>query len=144
MNPIKDQFHSKVRLENKKMTGIPRSLRDNPPSKETTEQHKIIEQKLEPPEDLLCSICKGIFKDAVMIPCCGSSFCDECIRTALLETDDSECPECAEKGTSPGSLIPNRFLRTNVAAFLSDSNANVGREKSKFFCRLQQNFISNK
>lgn len=136
MNPIKEYHHSKTRPESKKMTGIPRSLRDNPPSKETnTELPKIMPQKREPPEDLICSICKGIFKDAVMIPCCGSSFCDECIRTALLETDESVCPECEEKGTSPGSLIPNRFLRTNVAAFLSDSNSNsnVGKDKSEFY-----------
>lgn len=61
-----------------------------------------------------------------------SSFCDECIRTALLESDENECPECNEKGTSPGSLIPNRFLRNNVAAFSTDSNTTGnGRDKRK-------------
>lgn len=70
--PIKDHYH-KVRPESKKMTGIPRSLRDNPPPNkvEPTEIQKVVEEKKEPPEDLLCSICKGIFRDAVMIPCCG-------------------------------------------------------------------------
>jgi hypothetical protein len=38
----------------------------------------IPEQKHEIPDDLICSICKDLFTDAVMIPCCGSSFCDEC------------------------------------------------------------------
>lgn len=37
-----------------------------------------IEKKQEVPDDLICSICKDLFTDAVMIPCCGSSFCDEC------------------------------------------------------------------
>lgn len=140
--PLKDHYH-KVRPESKKMTGIPRSLRENPPPNKVdpTEVQKVVEEKKEPPEDLLCSICKGIFRDAVMIPCCGSSFCDECIRTALLESDDNECPECNEKGTSPGSLIPNRFLRTNVAAFLTDSNATGnGREKRKFLIYCFRSF----
>lgn len=32
----------------------------------------------EVPEDLVCNICKDLFTDAVMIPCCGGTFCDEC------------------------------------------------------------------
>lgn len=59
-----------------------------------------------------------------MIPCCGSSFCDECVRTSLLESDDNECPDCHEKGSSPGSLIPNRFLRTSVNSFRNETGYN--------------------
>lgn len=59
-----------------------------------------------------------------MIPCCGSSFCDECVRTALLESEDNECPDCHEKGSSPGSLIPNRFLRTSVNSFRNETGYN--------------------
>lgn len=133
--PGKDHHHFKTRPENKKMTGIPRSLRDNigTESQETT-QNQFIEEKIEIPEDLVCAICKGIFKDAVMTPCCGSSFCDECVRTALLESEDNECPapDCREKGTSPGSLIPNRFLRNAVADFHAKSSNVLSREKSKF------------
>lgn len=138
------QHHSKVRTENKKMTGIPRSLRENPSSDKDVaiadQQAQFINEKREIPEELLCSICKNIFKDAVMIPCCGSSFCDECIRTALLESDDNECPDCSEKGTSPGSLIPNRFLRNAVATFHSDSNSINSREKRKQFIETKHIF----
>lgn len=59
-----------------------------------------------------------------MIPCCGSSFCDECVRTALLESEDNECPDCHEKGSSPGSLIPNRFLRNSVNSFKNETGYN--------------------
>lgn len=75
------------------------------------------EPKPEIPEDLLCSICSDLLTDAVMIPCCGNSFCDECIRTVLLESEDHECPDCHEKDISPATLIPNRFLRKSVANF---------------------------
>ncbi|XP_044758580.1 E3 ubiquitin-protein ligase RBBP6 isoform X2 [Coccinella septempunctata] len=78
-----------------------------------------IVQELKPdiPEDLVCSICTDLLADAVMIPCCGNSFCDECIRFFLLESEDHECPDCHEKDISPGTLIPNRFLRKSVANF---------------------------
>lgn len=121
----KDFQHNKSRPESNKKTGIPRSLRDGEAQEPTRNQ--FVEEKREVPEDLICSICKGIFKDAVMIPCCGSSFCDECVRTALLESDENECPDCKEKGTSPGSLIPNRFLRNAVAAFLAESSNSLSR-----------------
>ncbi|KAK9878753.1 hypothetical protein WA026_023733 [Henosepilachna vigintioctopunctata] len=75
------------------------------------------ELKPDIPEDLVCSICSDLLTDAVMIPCCGNSFCDECIRFFLLESEDHECPDCPEKDISPGNLIPNRFLRKSVANF---------------------------
>ncbi|XP_044252807.1 E3 ubiquitin-protein ligase RBBP6 isoform X2 [Tribolium madens] len=75
------------------------------------------ELKPEIPEDLLCSICSDLLTDAVMIPCCGNSFCDECIRSFLLESEEHECPDCHEKDISPTTLIPNRFLRNSVANF---------------------------
>ncbi|GBP41990.1 E3 ubiquitin-protein ligase RBBP6 [Eumeta japonica] len=104
------------------------------------------------PDELICSLCRDLLTDAVMIPCCGNSFCDELsaaqlitqeecmviwikfihkggsavlvlfyglpgIRGALLESEDHECPDCREKEISPGTLIPNRFLRNSVSAF---------------------------
>lgn len=134
MNPIgKEHHHIKTRPGSTKMTGIPRSLRETlgVDGQEPVQTQFVEEKKREVPEDLTCAICKSIFKDAVMTPCCGSSFCDECVRTALLESDDNECPDCKEKGTSPGSLIPNRFLRNAVAAFHAESSNTLSREKSK-------------
>ena len=60
-------------------------------------------------------ICKDLLTDAVLIPCCGTCFCDECIRFALLESDHHECPVCHELDQTPDKLIPNRFLRNKVS-----------------------------
>ncbi|KAL1494030.1 hypothetical protein ABEB36_009699 [Hypothenemus hampei] len=87
------------------------------------------EQKPEIPDDLLCSICSDLLTDAVMIPCCGNSFCDECIRSILLESEDHECPDCHEKDIAPTTLIPNRFLRKSVANFKNTT----GYEKKPVF-----------
>ncbi|KAL0269426.1 UNVERIFIED_CONTAM: hypothetical protein PYX00_007167 [Menopon gallinae] len=73
------------------------------------------------PEDLICGICKDLLQDAVMVPCCGISFCDECIRNYLVDSDESECPDCNEKDVSPDTLIPNRFLRNNVNTFKNET-----------------------
>ncbi|KAJ8667352.1 hypothetical protein QAD02_009014 [Eretmocerus hayati] len=78
-------------------------------------------EKPEIPGDLVCTICKDLLTDAVMIPCCGTSFCDDCIRTFLLESEDHECPDCNEKDVSPESLIPNRYLRNAVMNFKNET-----------------------
>lgn len=35
------------------------------------------EEETVPPE-LTCKVCKELVRDAVIIPCCAESFCDEC------------------------------------------------------------------
>lgn len=39
----------------------------------------------------------------------------------MLESEDHECPDCHEKDISPGTLIPNRFLRNSVANFKNET-----------------------
>lgn len=40
-------------------------------------------KKEEVPTELLCPLCKDLLTDAVVIQCCGTSFCDECKWTAV-------------------------------------------------------------
>uniref|UniRef100_A0A336KWY5 CSON000836 protein n=1 Tax=Culicoides sonorensis TaxID=179676 RepID=A0A336KWY5_CULSO len=119
--------------EVKRNTGIPRSFIERDKNQQTEQVQAVVPElpKPEVPEDLICSICKDLFTDAVMIPCCGSSFCDECVRTALLESEDNECPDCQEKGTSPASLIPNRFLRRSVNNFKNETGYTVPMKKKE-------------
>ncbi|XP_025417143.1 E3 ubiquitin-protein ligase RBBP6 isoform X2 [Sipha flava] len=83
-----------------------------PQKKQETQLEKVII-----PEDLLCNLCSDLLTDAIMMPCCGTSFCDECIRNALLESEENECPDCHGKEISPETLIPNRYLRNAVNGF---------------------------
>ncbi|KAM6225517.1 LOW QUALITY PROTEIN: E3 ubiquitin-protein ligase RBBP6-like [Spheniscus humboldti] len=69
------------------------------------------------PDELLCLICKDLTTDAAVIPCCGNSYCDECIRTALLESEAHTCPLCHQTEVSPDALIANKFLRQAVNNF---------------------------
>ncbi|XP_053193953.1 E3 ubiquitin-protein ligase RBBP6-like isoform X2 [Scomber japonicus] len=66
------------------------------------------------PDELLCLICHDLLTDAVVIPCCGNSYCDDCIRTALLDSEEHVCPTCGQSDVSPDTLIANKFLRQAV------------------------------
>ena len=39
----------------------------------------------------------------------------------LLESEEQECPNCHNKPVSPDTLIPNRFLRSAVTKFRSET-----------------------
>ncbi|XP_056462802.1 E3 ubiquitin-protein ligase RBBP6-like [Gadus chalcogrammus] len=78
------------------------------------------------PTELLCLICREMLHDAVLIPCCGNSYCDDCIRSALLESDEHVCPTCAKVDVSPDTLVANKFLRQAVNSF----NNELGNQNS--------------
>ncbi|XP_063178316.1 E3 ubiquitin-protein ligase RBBP6-like [Chroicocephalus ridibundus] len=71
------------------------------------------------PDELLCAICRDTITDAVVIPCCGNSFCGECIRTALLQSEEHTCPACHQADVSPDALVANKCLRQAVNNFKS-------------------------
>ena len=60
------------------------------------------------PPELACPLCKKLFNDATIIPCCQLSFCDACIRDKLVPEGNFQCPNCRASPISPDTLIPNR------------------------------------
>ncbi|CAF1236897.1 unnamed protein product, partial [Adineta ricciae] len=88
---------------------------------------KSAEEEASPPNDLLCPICKQIYTDAVITPCCHNSFCDhyvlllfEGIRTALIESEEHECPHCHRQHVPIGQINPNLFLRKHINNWLEE------------------------
>ncbi|KAK7939865.1 hypothetical protein WMY93_003191 [Mugilogobius chulae] len=75
------------------------------------------------PDELMCLICKDLLNDAVVIPCCSNSYCDDCIRSALLDSEDHICPTCNQSDVSPDALIANKFLRQAVNNFTKEQIA---------------------
>ncbi|KAJ3016752.1 hypothetical protein HKX48_003883 [Thoreauomyces humboldtii] len=75
------------------------------------------------PEDLACFLCKKLLRDAVLTSCCRTKFCDECIRTHLLDNDDPDqrlhCPKCSAD-QSPDDLIADKALRQRVDAHIRE------------------------
>ena len=66
------------------------------------------------PDELLCPICKELLTDAVMMPCCAGSACDDCARTGIVESEGSKCPVCGDVA-NPEELIPYRMYREKVS-----------------------------
>ncbi|KAJ3162204.1 hypothetical protein HDU88_007127 [Geranomyces variabilis] len=75
------------------------------------------------PDELACAICKKLLRDAVQTPCCGTKYCDECIRTHLLDNEDPDqrlkCPNCGTD-QSPDNLVANKALRQAVDQHIRD------------------------
>ncbi|KAI5066397.1 hypothetical protein GOP47_0019021 [Adiantum capillus-veneris] len=69
------------------------------------------------PPELRCSLCEGILKEAVMVPCCQYSFCDTCARQYFLEK--GSCPQCGSDKLKKGDLLPNVALRQAIERFTS-------------------------
>ena len=63
--------------------------------------------------ELLCPICKELLSDAVMMPCCAGSACDDCARTGIVESEGCKCPMCGDMA-NPEELIPYRMYREKV------------------------------
>ncbi|XP_060939390.1 E3 ubiquitin-protein ligase RBBP6-like, partial [Limanda limanda] len=84
------------------------------------------------PDELLCPICNDLMRDAVVIPCCGNSFCDDCIRTALLDSKEHICFTCRQSDVSPDNLVINRGIRKAV------SKISCGLGYSQHLCKQVQ------
>uniref|UniRef100_A0A672GNH1 RING-type domain-containing protein n=1 Tax=Salarias fasciatus TaxID=181472 RepID=A0A672GNH1_SALFA len=107
----------------KKTTGIPRSFLlevDDPTMRGVmlTTLSKLDDHEAyaeDPtPEELLCGMCEETLCDAVLIPCCANSYCDQCVCDALLDSDDHVCPTCKQPHVSPDALTANHALRQIV------------------------------
>ncbi|KAG0326178.1 E3 ubiquitin-protein ligase rbbp6 [Dissophora globulifera] len=81
------------------------------------------------PDDMKCPICHMLLKNAVRAPCCGTNFCDECIRNYLVQPPKGEepfhCQHC-RKHLVPDQLIPNIELRQRVEQHVRDWAKNRG------------------
>eukprot|EP00927_Polykrikos_kofoidii_P025257 TRINITY_DN22728_c0_g1_i2.p1 TRINITY_DN22728_c0_g1~~TRINITY_DN22728_c0_g1_i2.p1 ORF type:complete len:512 (-),score=81.19 TRINITY_DN22728_c0_g1_i2:247-1782(-) len=67
-------------------------------------------------EDALrCPLCHQLFRQAVLAPCCGSTFCSDCVVDRLAHTseDHGQCPGCRGEVLAH-QLIPNIDIRILV------------------------------
>lgn len=66
---------------------------------------------------LICPVDNKLFRDAVKTPCCGTSYCEECIQTHLLERDFI-CPNCSKKIASLDGLEVDTPMRAKVNDYI--------------------------
>merc|ERR1739848_614163 len=82
------------------------------------------------PEEFKCPICQKLIRDAVLIICCKSSYCDKCIRTNLINT--GTCTNCGKENMLCDDLLPNPTLRRAIQSYLrAGSNSEPKVEQPK-------------
>ncbi|KAK5169093.1 Protein mpe1 [Saxophila tyrrhenica] len=77
---------------------------------------------------LECPIHKGAFNEPVKTPCCGKTYCKDCIENALLDAD-LLCPNCGEQVLLDG-LEPDDEVAGKMKEFEEEKKAERA-EKSK-------------
>ena len=65
------------------------------------------------PPELVCSLCRGLVLQAVMLPCCAGTLCSHCAGE-MVRSRGGECGLCGERGGGEEDLIPYRLLRQKV------------------------------
>jgi len=116
----KEYYARRVQQENEMIERL-RSFQDKNSRFSPVVGSDIVDQSKVPAE-LQCPICQQLFTDVVVTPCCGKSYCDDCIRNYLIK-NDIVCV-CGET-TSPDNLIPNKSLRTSVDNFRNQKQSEL-------------------
>ncbi|KAK4056304.1 Protein mpe1 [Microbotryomycetes sp. JL221] len=69
--------------------------------------------------DLTCPICSKLLRDAVLTPCCSTSFCQDCIQNSLID-NDKLCPECETRIKNFDKLKIDQDRRDRVKKYIDD------------------------
>lgn len=84
--------------------------------------------------ELCCSVCFGIFKDPVLMPC-SHSFCTVCLQQGSGEKSPWECPVC-KRATSVDKQPRNLNLKNIVESYIKQEPESESEEKNEACCSL--------
>lgn len=102
-----------------------KTAKSNAQATESSAESKELEEK-----GLACPIDHKLFKDATKTPCCSKTYCEECIQSALLDSDFI-CPNCDTKDIYLDHLKPDEEMRKKVEEFSNEKKDVRDRSKSK-------------
>lgn len=75
---------------------------------------------------LECPIDQRLFVDPVTTPCCQKTYCNECISTALIDSDLT-CPGCSTENVTLEELVTDEETQQRVKAFQAEKATVVSR-----------------
>ena len=80
---------------------------------------------------LECSLDKRMFVEPMKTPCCGKTYCNDCIENALIN-NDFVCPDCQTEGVLIDNLEPDDDMVKKIKAYEEEKSAErKERERSK-------------
>jgi len=110
------RMHVNARMSSKVKAPVP-FIRDED-SKLVEPECKVRKVEKKVPSELKCQICHELMSDAVIMACCGFSFCAICIQNSIIEDPSQKCPgEGCSKPISIDSMVQNLNLRKFIAAY---------------------------
>ncbi|KAF2746850.1 DWNN-domain-containing protein [Sporormia fimetaria CBS 119925] len=68
---------------------------------------------------LVCSIDNRVFENPVKVPCCGKTFCHDCIEGVLADSDLT-CPSCSTEGVLLDELTPDEDMVAKVRSYVAE------------------------
>lgn len=71
---------------------------------------------------LECPIDKRLFVDPMKTPCCGTTYCNECIENALINSD-LVCPNCSTDGVLLDNLAPDEVILAKIKEYEEEKKA---------------------
>ncbi|KAL1640119.1 Protein mpe1 [Diplodia intermedia] len=77
---------------------------------------------------LECSIDKRMLVDPMKTPCCGMTYCNDCIENALINSD-FVCPNCSKEGVLIDDLVADEDTIAKIKEFEDDKRK--AKEASK-------------
>lgn len=93
----------------------PFSMEENPP---------YVPQKRQPPKQFTCPLCGELFVDAVLVSCCGTTYCNDCIMGHAFDSQvlgSHKCPNCSAALTDHESnVFENALVRSLIRDWLVD------------------------
>jgi hypothetical protein len=100
-----------------RMTGIPMSMRFQKPQNENCEKlfsENVKNLNKEILANYFCDICKEIFRNPTLTPCCRTTFCYDCVERKILFSDEHECPKCEKKYLMLSQFEANEKIRAEI------------------------------
>ena len=71
---------------------------------------------------LQCPIDKRLFVDPMKTPCCGKTYCNDCITNALIESD-LVCPGCETEDVIIETLVNDEAMQGKIKAYEAEKAA---------------------
>lgn len=78
---------------------------------------------------LECTIDKHLFVEPTKTPCCGKTFCNDCITNALLD-NDLRCPECSTESILIDNLKPDEDMVAKIRSYEDEQAAEKARKEN--------------
>ncbi|KAF5394547.1 Retinoblastoma-binding protein 6 [Paragonimus heterotremus] len=101
-----------------------------------------------PPKQFICPLCDGLFREAVLVSCCGTTYCNECIMGHVFDAQvlgSHKCPNCeAILNDHESSVFENALVRSMIRDWLANEAVPSGVNVDAVQEACLKTFVNNR